>query len=121
MYNLTKEQIDEIQNDYCDSRRIIIDIIEELNNLNVAKSEEDFIEIVSYTAWQYSAFKMKVLHDIEKKNVKGPVALNILNNLDDYLEEYAPIAVVLQAEIHRKYGESEPLDMGYEDDDQKSL
>ena len=118
MYNLTDEQIIEIQNDYCDSRQIIMDIIKELNCLNVAQTEEDFIEIVSYTAWQYSAFKMKVLNDIEKKNVKGPVALNILNNLDEYLEEYAPISSVLQSEIHRKYGENEPLDMGIEYDDE---
>ena len=122
MYNLTEEQIVEIQNDYCDSRQIIIDIAEELNRLNVAQTEEDFIEIVSSTAWQYSAFKMKVLNDIEKKNVKNPVVLNILNNFDDYLEEYAPISSVLQSEIQRKYGEKESIDMGFEDEeDSKSL
>ena len=122
MYNLTEEQIVEIQNDYCDSRQIIIDIAEELNRLNVAQTEEDFIEIVSSTAWQYSAFKMKVLNDIEKKNVKNPVVLNILNNFDDYFEEYAPISSVLQSEIQRKYGEKESIDMGFEDEeDSKSL
>ena len=122
MYNLTEEQIIEIQNDYCDSRQIIMDIAEELNRLNVAQTEEDFIEIVSSAAWQYSAFKMKVLNEIKKKNVKNPVVLNILNNLDAYLEEYAPISSVLQSEIQRKYGEREPLDMGFEDEDEpKSL
>ena len=122
MYNLTEEQIIEIQQDYCDSKAIIMDIIEELNQLNVAESEEDFIEIVSSAAWQYSAFKMKILNDIDNGNIKNPTALNILNNLDAYLESYAPISSVLMVEIQRKYVDREPLFMGFDDEDeQKSL
>ena len=111
-YDLTDEQVEYIQTNYCDSKEAILLIANILNNSGIVKSEEDFLELVSNASSRYQTAQLQVLSGLSKygdelyavkpiygENDEKPINIHAL------ITEYMPIEEMVKRELIYKYFE----------------
>ena len=98
MYTLTDEQIDYINDSYCDSREAILLVADALNETGLVKDEEDFIELVIRASFNYQNAQMIISSKLSRQNKNiDPMKLHKL------IIEYMPIEEMVKKELINKY------------------